>query len=97
MKLQWSAAAAASLAAFIELLHGVNPALSRVARRDIRLRAGRLCKHPFMARPSRWPGMRELSLTRWRKILVYRVEENQVRIVAFYDARQDLSRVTPKE
>ena len=46
-------------------------------------------------RPSRWPGLREISLTDWHKFVVYREDEDEVLIIAFYDMRQDLSTVSP--
>ena len=57
--------------------------------------AGKLARRPFDGRSSRWPGLREASLMRWRKILVYEVKETEVVIIAFYDTRQDLSVMSP--
>jgi plasmid stabilization system protein ParE len=52
--------------------------------------------HPFRYRPSRWRGFREASLLRWHKIIVFQVLPDEVVIVSFYDARQDLADVQPR-
>jgi plasmid stabilization system protein ParE len=44
----------------------------------------------------RWPGRQELLLRRWRKLVVYRVVPGEVQVLAFFDQRQDLSRVYPE-
>ncbi len=60
------------------------------------LRSGQLARRPFAFREARWPGLRERSLTRWKKIMVYQVTDTEVIVTAFYDARQDLARVRPE-
>ncbi|WP_367275212.1 hypothetical protein [uncultured Brevundimonas sp.] len=52
--------------------------------------------HPFRYRPSRWRGLREASLLRWRKVIVFQILPDAVVIVSFYDARQDLAGVQPE-
>ena len=64
---------------------------------DTLVRSDQLAKRPFAYRAARWPGLRERSLTRWKKIMVYQVTDTEVIVAAFYDARQDLSRVQPKK
>ena len=59
---------------------------------DLSLKVG---DHPFRYRPSRWRGFREASLIRWHKIIVFQVLPDEVVVVSFYDARQDLDRVQP--
>lgn len=61
-------------------------------KRALSLKTG---AHPFSYRPSRWKGLREASLLRWHKIIVFQVLQDEVVIVSFYDARQDLGRVFP--
>jgi plasmid stabilization system protein ParE len=56
----------------------------------------RIGNRPFAYRPSRWTGLREASLLRWHKVLVFQVLEAEVLILSLYDARQDLTRVQPK-
>ncbi len=97
MRVQWATPAELSLDAYIGYLAARNPPIAQEARADIQKSTALLGDHPFLGRPARWPGLRELSLLRWRKIGVYRVEVDRVLIVALYDARQDLSRMTPQE
>ncbi len=96
-RLEWSTPARRQFNAYIDYLLGESPRSAERASREVLAAARRLAAQSFMGRPSRWPGLRELSLRRWRKILVYKVEADEVRIVALYDTRQDLSRVTPQE
>ena len=94
---EWSTPARRQFNAYIDYLIIENPRAAERASKTVLTAARRLATHPFIARASRWPGLRELSLTRWRKIVVYKVEGQLVRIVALYDARQDLTKVKPQE
>jgi plasmid stabilization system protein ParE len=96
MRVQWTTPAEASLDAHLSYLAARSPVIAPEARADIQKSIALLGDHPFLGRPARWPGLRELSLLRWRKIAVYRVEEERVLILALYDARQDLTRVDPR-
>lgn len=69
--------------------------LARKAADLIEARAEKAARRPYDGRPSRWPGLREASLKRWHKLLVYEVTDTEAVIIAFYDMRQDLSVVSP--
>lgn len=97
MKVEWTPPARSSLNAYFDYLGEQAPSLTGDARAEIERAVGRLGVRPLMGRPARWSGLREWSLLRWKKIVVYRVKENRIEILAFYDARQDLSRVTPEK
>jgi|CXWL01.1.fsa_nt_gi plasmid stabilization system protein ParE len=97
MRVEWTTPAEVGLDAYLGYLAARNPAIAPEARADIQKSTALLGDHPFLGRPAHWPGLRELSLLRWRKIAVYRVEEQPVLILALYDARQDLSQVMPTE
>lgn len=50
---------------------------------------------PTPGRPSqRWSGCRELSLLRWKKIVVFKIFPDRLSVLAFLDARQDLDVIT---
>lgn len=96
MKVVWSLAANRQLIDYLDYLAEHDERLSVRAKRDIVGRVSLLGRRPQTGRNARWPGLREFSLTRWRKLIVYRVEDGRVIVVAFYDARQDLSQAKPK-
>lgn len=97
MIVEWSGPAQRAFDAYIDYLVETSPHAAERASNQIIAATERLGRRPKLGRPSRWKGLREWSLLRWKKIVVYRLEADRLRIVAFYDARQDLSRVTPKE
>lgn len=90
-EIEWSAQADQRVEDFLTLLAEANRAVALRARADIYLRVRRLGNHPLLGRQSAWPGLRVLSLVRWRKIAIYQVFEDRIVVVAFLDARQDLS------
>lgn len=96
MKTVWSEGAEQAYLEFLVLLRDAAPASARRAQREIERSTNRLARQPYTGREARWPGLRELSFTRWKKIVVYQVKAEQVSIVAFYDARQDLTKAKPK-
>jgi hypothetical protein len=79
---------------FIRELRQSDASTADRAAADVRKAVATLSRQPLRARPARWPGLRAWSLARWRKIMMC-VDGPIVRIVAFYDARQDLSAVDP--
>jgi plasmid stabilization system protein ParE len=94
--LEWSGAARRQFNDWVDFLADQDSRVAKVAADQVEARVGRLMERPFDCRQSRWPGFRELSVLRWRKIVVYDVTDAQIIIVAFYDSRQDLSVVSPK-
>ncbi|HCK83778.1 MAG TPA: hypothetical protein DHW63_04455 [Hyphomonadaceae bacterium] len=97
MRVEWSGPAQRAFDAYIDYLIETSPRVAQRASREIVAATERLGRRPNLGRPSRWKGLREWSLLRWKKIVVYRVDAGRLRIVALYDARQDLARVTPKD
>jgi plasmid stabilization system protein ParE len=97
MSVEWSGPARRAFNTYIDYLIEAAPRSAQRASREIAAATERIGRRPLIGRPSRWPGLREWSLRRWKKIVVYRVEAEQIVILALYDARQDLTRVTPKE
>lgn len=76
------------------MLLEVNPAAARRARQEIQGATRRFMWMPTPGRPStRWSGCRELSLLRWRKIIVFKVFPDRLSVLALLDARQDLDAI----
>jgi plasmid stabilization system protein ParE len=91
----WSPRSIRDLDSFLDYLHERSPSAARKARADIDKAVERLSRRPHNVRTARWPGLRECSLTKWRKIIVFRTVREDIEVVAIYDARQDLTKVSP--
>jgi plasmid stabilization system protein ParE len=96
MTVRWTRPAQRDFDAYLVYLHERDPGISQSAESDIRSRVELLGKRPGIGREARWLGLHEFSLTRWRKIIVYRIVRDGVVIIAFYDARQDLAKAKPR-
>ena len=94
-KAAWSRTAERQLESYLDYLAGQDADRPERARSDIQATADETAGRPGLARPARWPGMFERSVRLWRKLLVFRLEDRVMRVVAFYDMRQDLSAVDP--
>jgi len=92
-EVRWSSRATTEFIAYLTYLGERDRLAREAASRDISARVERLGRRPMIGRASRWPGLRELTLSRWRKIAVYRVETEQVYVVALLDSRRDLSAI----
>ena len=94
---RWSAAAEDQLAEWIA--HLAAQAGERMAERayaEVTGRARKLVDFPDMYRASElWDATREIPLSDWKKLLVYRVEDQMITVLALYDQRQDLSALNP--
>lgn len=91
---KWSLKAARQLEAYLDHLQGVDSRLAEEALAEIHARADQTAAHPGLARPSmRWLDYRERSVKRWKKLLVLREVNGRMEVSAFFDMRQDLSRV----
>jgi plasmid stabilization system protein ParE len=95
-RIRWSDDAAIALEGYLDNLAEQNSSAAINARLVFLKRAQSLLSHPFKGRTSRWLGLRELSVPRWRKILVYQVTEAEIIVIAVYDARQDLAGLSPR-
>lgn len=95
MRTTWLPAPKRALRAYLVYLQAHAPKLVWEAGEEIRAGALQLSQWPFAHRESRWPGLREFVLRRWKKLIVYRVEADRVVILAFLDLRQDLGALAP--
>ena len=94
MRARWSAEARADFLGYIAQLAVENATRSRRARAEIEAAVAQLARFPQLGRPSRrWSGLREKSLTDWRKLIAYEADRREVIILLFLDTRQDLDAV----
>jgi len=92
---EWSEPALEAFGAFLDRLDDYSEATADKAEAEIKRTLKRLARSPHQGHRSRWPGLLEWSARRWTKIIVYREAPIGIRILAFYDARQDLTAVDP--
>lgn len=94
---RWTAPAKDQLDEWIAYL--TSEAGERIAKRaysEVTQRARELVDFPEKCRASEiWHGLRELPLSDWKKLLVYRIDSDVIRVLAFYDQRRDLSAAQP--
>ncbi|WP_339928720.1 hypothetical protein [uncultured Brevundimonas sp.] len=94
-QVRWSTEARNAQRDWLDHLETIDPRLTDRALVESEALSISTGKRPYSFRPSRWGGLREASLIRWHKVVVFHVTKDAVAIIAFYDARQDLSRVHP--
>ncbi|WP_372691825.1 type II toxin-antitoxin system RelE/ParE family toxin [Brevundimonas sp.] len=92
---QWTQPARESYDAFLQHLLEQNKRRAILARNDLQDAVALLCRRPQVGRRSEWPGLKRWSVPEWDKIIIFREIPDGVRVVAFYDARQDLTVVDP--
>ena len=91
----WTRRAERQLTAYLDHLADVRPDLLDEALAELRSAADAVAHRPGIARPARWDGAQEVSVRRWSKLLVLERVGDQLRVLALYDQRQDLSAVDP--
>lgn len=88
---KWTTPAEQSAERFLTLLLEVNPSAAKRAREEMQAATRRFVWMPTPGRISeRWPGCRELSLLRWKKVIVFKILPDRLSVLAFLDARQNL-------
>lgn len=85
----WSPQARADLRAFLRYLRTHNPKAADAAFAELFASANHFVSHPGMGRPGGLAGTREFSVTRWHKILVYRVDATGIEILTVRDTRMN--------
>ena len=88
MKIEWLPAAIANLESAVAYIGDHNPGAAEKAAKRIRNAVARLEKHPFLGRPGRVEGLRELVVHGTPYIVVYRVADNTVYIGRLLHAAQ---------
>lgn len=89
--IRWAGAARTDQLQWLLYLADRNPQAADDAADDIEEKVAHLPRRPLDHRPSRWRGLREMSLPRWSKIVVYQVTDEEIIVIAFLDPRQDLT------
>jgi len=80
---------------WLNYLAGIDPEFAARGLTDAERMSAWLGRRSLPGRIARWRGLREQPLQPWHKILVVKVTETEIVVVAFYDMRQDLTRVRP--
>lgn len=90
-RVTWTAPAQRSADDYLDYLAERNPAAAKRASDETQAVSRHLAYMMTPGRPStRWPGRRELSLTRWKKLIVFQILPDRISVLAFLDTRQDL-------
>lgn len=93
---RWTASARRSAELYLDYLNDQSPSASKRASLEIRAVSRQLTYVMTPGRQSmRWDGFRELTLRRWKKIIVFKILPDRISVVAFYDMRQDLEVLPP--
>lgn len=87
LPIRWRAEAQADLAAIVEYIGERNPHSALDLYDDIERLVSQLPKHPYLYRPGRVSGTRELA-AHPNYIVVYRVRRNAIEIVSILHSRQ---------
>jgi toxin ParE1/3/4 len=86
----WTAEARADLRELVIYLAEYDPVVARKAAQSLFARGNRLVDLPGLGRPGAEPGTRELSVPRWRRVMVYRVTNNRIEVLALRNTRRQL-------
>lgn len=89
MKLIWSQEAAADLREIVTYLSEKNPYAAEAIYKRIEISATDIIETPYIGRPGRVPGTRELVITNTHYILPYQIRADCIEILRVYhDARK---------
>jgi plasmid stabilization system protein ParE len=83
----WRPKARRAFLAALEYLSDRDEAVFVKLNTVVELAVARLERTPQVARPSRYPGCRAWSLTKWSKVIVFRETPEGIEIVGFLDTR----------
>lgn len=86
----WTAEARADSRELVLYLADYDPAVARKAAQSLFARANRLVDLPGLGRPGAEPQTRELSVPRWRRVMIYRVNDNRIEVLALRNTRRQL-------
>jgi toxin ParE1/3/4 len=86
-RVRWSAEADASLVQLIRFLRSRNREDAIRAAVELKALSRRLGPLPELGRAGRLPGTRELSAPDWKQVLVYRLDDAGIEIIALRDTR----------
>ena len=84
----WRASARGQLASIIRFIANESPSAARRLRELIEASVLPAAEHPYLYRPGRVPGTREI-VAHPNYIVVYRVMAERIEVVAVFHARQE--------
>ncbi len=84
MKLIWSPEARVDLREMVLYIAGKNPYAAKALYEHIEDAATTLIDAPYIGRPGRVPGTRELVITNTPYILPYQIQQDRVEILRVY-------------
>ena len=84
----WTADARADLRELTSYLAEYDPRVARRAATRFFNAANRLAELPAMGRPGAEPGTRELSISNWKRVMIYRIMNDRVEVLALRDPRR---------
>ena len=87
----WTAEARADLRELVLYLADRDAAVARKAALRFFTTANRLAAVPSMGRPGAEPGTREISLSKWKRVMVYRIRNTRVEVLALRDTRRQVT------
>ena len=87
LPVQWFAKASTNLATIIEYIAERNDVAAEALQEDIERAVSQLPQHPYLHRPGRVLGTREL-IVHPNYLVVYRVRPNVIEVVTVLHARQ---------
>jgi toxin ParE1/3/4 len=89
LKLEWTPTSRKDVNDWVDWLHELNPKSARKAVIELYRRTEQLTGLPFLGRVGFLDGTRELSLPKWKKVIVYSVGATSIQIFSIRDTRQD--------
>ena len=87
MTIRWRPAAVEDFGASVRYLKGQNAIAAREMRDQVRAAVMRLAERPYLGRSSNFAGHRAWSLPKWSKVIVFRIDGNEIEIVRLLDTR----------
>ena len=84
----WTPEARGDLRELALYLADYDPAIARRAATLFFAKANRLAAQPGLGRPGSEPDTHELSVPRWRRVMVYRVLADRIEVLALRNTRR---------
>ena len=84
MNISWSPEARTDLREMVLYLADKNPYAAKALYERIETAATELIENPYIGRPGRVPGTRELVITNTSYILPYQIRQNRLEILRVY-------------
>jgi plasmid stabilization system protein ParE len=86
--IKWTLRAIAEAEDWIEWLAARNTKSAKTAGEELLFRTDRLARFNEMGRMGSVIGTRELSMPKWKKVLVYAIVNDQIEVISLRDTRR---------